>query len=281
MRGLVIVAALMAGCATAPQPCPITPLPEDAPFLWRVQRGDGPVLWLFGTIHNAGEADVPAAAWDALAAAPRYASELGDAEPDPDELRDVVRLPRGKGLDQQLAADDWWDLSELLRGRIKPEELARVRPWYAMSLVTSRVAPGPSPTMDEALTRRAAALHHPVDALETWHAQLATVADGVTVADLADALHARGTMRCELDAMKQSYVAGAAARMARHLDVAGSTRLVAARNAAWLPRLEAYLAGDGAFVAVGLGHLLGDGGLPALLAARGYAVARVAVTARR
>ena len=123
-------------------------------------------------------ADVPAAAWDALAAAPRYASELGDAEPDPDELRDVVRLPRGKGLDQQLAADDWWDLSELLRGRIKPEDLARVRPWYAMSLVTSRVAPGPSPTMDEALTRRAAALHHPVDALETWHAQLATVADG-------------------------------------------------------------------------------------------------------
>jgi hypothetical protein len=104
--------------------------------------------------------------------------------------------------------------------------------------------------MDEALTRRARALHHPLAALETWRAQLTVVADAVTIADLQDALRARATMRCDLDAMKRSYVAGNADRMARHLNVAGASQLVGDRNAAWLPTLEGYLATDGA-IAVG------------------------------
>ncbi len=274
-RACIAAALALAFAACAPTPrCPVEPLAPEAPFLWRVAQGDGPPVWLYGTLHNAGAADVPAAAWDALAAAPRYASELGDAEPDPDELGELARLPRGKGLDALLPADDWWDLEGELRGRIKPDDLRRARPWYAMALLTAKVAPGPSPTMDAALTRRARALRRPIDALETWRAQLTTVADGVTVADLQDALRARATMRCDLDAMKQSYVAGAAARMARHLNVAGSGRLLHDRNAAWLPTIEGYLAADGAFVAVGLSHLLGDDGLPAQLAARGYTVER-------
>jgi|JI9StandDraft_2_1071091.scaffolds.fasta_scaffold64987_2 uncharacterized protein YbaP (TraB family) len=268
------LALTLVACA-APARCPVAaPLPPEAPFLWRVSRGDGPPVWLYGTIHNAGAADVPAAAWDALARAPRYASELGDVAPDPEELGALARLPRGKGLDALLPADDWWELEGELRGRIKPDDLRRARPWYAMSLITAKRAPGPSPTMDEALTRRARALHHPISALETWRAQLTVVADAVTIADLQDALRARATMRCDLDAMKRSYVAGSADRMARHLNVAGASQLVGDRNAAWLPTLEGYLATDGAFVAVGLGHLLGDAGLPALLAARGYTVAR-------
>ena len=62
-------------------------------------------------------------AWDALAAAPRYASELGDAEPDPDELGELARLPRGKGLDALLPADDWWDLEVELTRRGRPTTL--------------------------------------------------------------------------------------------------------------------------------------------------------------
>ncbi len=276
MRRACIAAAvvLALGACVAPARCPVEAIPPEAPFLWRVSRADGPPVWLYGTIHNAGAEAVPATVWSALAAAPRFASELGDAEPDPALVGELARLPRGKGLDALLPADDWWELSDLLRDRIKPDELRRARPWYAMSLVTSRLAPSPSPSMDVALTRRAHAQHLPIDALESWQAQLRTVADAVTVADLQDAIHARATMRCELDAMKQSYRAGAAARMARHLNVAGSGRLLHDRTTAWLPTIERYLAADGAFVAVGLGHLLGDDGLPARLAARGYVVAR-------
>ena len=272
---MAVAALVLAACAGQPR-CPVEPLPQDAPFLWRAQRGAGPVLWLYGTLHNLGADGVPAEAWTALAAAPRFASELGVAEPDPDELRALATLPRGKGLDVLLPLDDWWDLSELLRGVIKPDDLRRARPWYAMSLVTARVAPGPTPTMDVALAARARAAGRPIDALETWHDQLTTVAAAVALPDLIEALHARGTMRCDLAAMATSYRAGRAERMARHLNLAGAGALVTERNARWLPRLEAYLAADGGFVAVGLTHLLGDGGLPALLAARGYTVARVA-----
>ncbi|MFO0684101.1 MAG: TraB/GumN family protein [Sandaracinus sp.] len=47
------------------------------------------------------------------------------------------------------------------------------------------------------------------------------------------------------------------------------------RNAAWVGPLTAELDRGGAFVAVGLGHLLGPRGLLALLTARGYDVHRV------
>ena len=271
---LALTLVALVGCATTPTPCAVPTLPVEAPFLWRVER-DGAVLWLFGTIHNAGGDSVPPAAWAALEASPRFASELGAVEADPDLIRELAKLPRGKGLDALLSADDWWDLSELLRGVIRADDLKRTRPWYAMSLVTGKVAPSPDPTIDVALTRRAKARHLPIDALETWRDQLAVVADAVTLDDLRDALHARGSMRCDLAVMRGSYDAGSAARMELHLNVAGASALVASRNAAWLPALEGYVASGGAFVAVGLGHLLGPDGLPAQLAARGYAVERV------
>lgn len=49
----------------------------------------------------------------------------------------------------------------------------------------------------------------------------------------------------------------------------------ALRNAAWLPRLVPVLEAGGAFVAVGLGHLLGDESLVTLLRERGLRVERV------
>ena len=47
------------------------------------------------------------------------------------------------------------------------------------------------------------------------------------------------------------------------------------RNRAWIPTLEPILAAGNAFIAVGADHTRGPSGVPALLAARGYAVVRV------
>jgi uncharacterized protein YbaP (TraB family) len=50
--------------------------------------------------------------------------------------------------------------------------------------------------------------------------------------------------------------------------------VLAGRNRRWLPQIEHLLDAGGGLVAVGLGHLLGDAGLPALLERAGYRVAR-------
>jgi uncharacterized protein YbaP (TraB family) len=52
--------------------------------------------------------------------------------------------------------------------------------------------------------------------------------------------------------------------------------LITGRNERWTTRIEQMLAeNDDALVVVGAGHLVGPGGVPALLAARGFGVERV------
>lgn len=275
---LVWLALVAVAACGGPPACPVPPRPTapTPPFLWRVERPGGAVVWLFGTIHNAGEAEVPAAAWRALAASPRFVSELGDTEPDPEQTVALVRLPRGKGLDALLPADDWYELRDALRGVVKEDDLKRARPWYAMSRLTATVAPPPDPTMDFALARRARARGLPVEALESWSVQLAALADAVTLADLQQAIHARKTMRCELADLEAVYLSGDLDAIARRLVIPATATLVVARSRAWLPRIERLFETGGGFVAVGLGHLAGDDGLPAMLARAGYRVERVA-----
>ena len=266
--------AFVAACGAPAPRCQLAPRSPGPPFLWRVQKADGPVLWLYGTIHDAGLDAVPPAALAALDAAPTFASELGDDAPDVDAVRELTHLPRGPGLDQQLPADDWWELRDALAGVIKEDELARLRPWYAMSLLSSHAQPTRGPSMDDELARRAHDHHQAVAHLETWREQL-TALDGVVgIDDLRETIHARKAMRCELAELRATYEAGDVAAMTPLLIVPKvAPALIWARNERWLPVLE-HLAEHGGFVAVGLGHLIGEHGLPELLAHAGYTVTR-------
>jgi hypothetical protein len=273
---VALLVGFVAACATPAPKCTIdVPRPPDpAPFLWRATK-NGTTVWPYGTIHNGGTADVPPAAWAAMAAAPRFASELGTTEPDGDRLVDLARIASGKTLDHLLPAGDWYDLRDALRGTIREDDLRRYRPWYAMARLTAKLAPAPSPTMDFGLAQRAKKAGKPVDALESWHDQLATLADSVTANDLRDAIRARKRLACELAGMRAFYLAGDQEAMQKWLAMPNSERLLAARNRKWLAQIEGYFATGGAFVAVGLGHLIGDANLPALLAERGIVVERV------
>lgn len=265
---------LLAACGASAPRCELPKAAGGAPFLWKVQRDGGPIIWLYGTIHVAGLAAVPASAIAALDGAKRFASELGDAEP-PDTVSDLARLPFAKVLDQMLPRDDWYDLVDALRGTVKEDDLRHARPWFAMTRLTSKLAPSPKPSMDDALTEHAKAQHLPVDALETWDAQLQALVDGVTVEDLEQAIHARATIGCEVDQMRVLYANGDAAALEPRLVVRDQATLIDARNAKWQAQVEGYAKSGGAFIAVGLGHLLGPRGLVAVLAAAGYSVDRV------
>ncbi len=273
---LLFVVALTMACGSSAPRCTIdVPKPADAqPFLWRATKGDV-VVWLYGTIHNGSRGDVPPAVWDALAAAPRFASELGDTEPDGDRLSDLARIQSGPTLDYLLPADDWYELRDVMRGTVKEDDLKRYRPWYAMTRLTAKLAPAPAQTMDFALAARAKQDRKPVEALESWKDQLEVLADSVLVTDLSDAIRQRKKLKCELDGMLAFYVAGDVDAMQKWLAMPKGDQLLGARNRKWLAQIEGYFAAGGAFVAVGLGHLIGNANLPALLVERGYAVERV------
>ena len=278
-RVLVVLATALAlvaaGCSARPA-CPTLPArPAGAPLVWKAQRGDAAV-WLVGTLHHLGADDVPAVAWAAVARGPRVATELGADGPDPEVLAELARLPRGPGLDTLLPADDWYDLELYLTEVIRSADLRRARPWYALSMVTRRAAPGPSPSMDEAIAARAAGAGVKVDALESWRDQLTAVDRAISVDDLRDAIRARATMRCDAAAIAAAYRAGDDGELAIRLNVAGTGALLTERNRRWLPAIEALADGGGGVVAVGVGHLLGADSLPALLAARGFTVTREA-----
>jgi uncharacterized protein YbaP (TraB family) len=274
LLGLAVV--VVVGCAPKPPACPVDPSTTlGPPFLWRAQKAGGPVVWLYGTVHDAGIAAVPKAALDALAAAPRFASELGESEPEPDTLRELSRIKRGPGIDQQLATDDWWDLRDALRGKIREDDLKRARPWYALILLNRRAA-GKVVAMDTELASKARDRRVPIDGLETWDAQLAALDASVTLDDLTVAIRSRNSMRCAFSGLRATYDAGDLVAMEPLLVIPRTAeRMLYARNRAWLPKLEQYLARGGAFVAVGLGHLIGDQGLPMLLTKAGYSVERV------
>lgn len=275
MRAWLVLAVLLAGaCGGAKPVCKLgQPLARDGAFLWRAQKGDA-VLWLYGTIHDAGIDAVPASALRAFDSAARVVTELGDAEADREVFRERARMPWGKpGIDQLLPANDWYDLRDSLIGVIKEDDLRRARPWYAMTLLTRHLDPHRGPSMDTQFSERAHTKSKPVDALETIDEQLAALDAVVDIAALQETIRARRDMRCDVERMRAAYDAGDSTTMEAVL-VAPQTQdaILTARNTKWLPKLQTY---SNAFVAVGLGHLLGDQGLPALLQKVGYSVERV------
>ena len=276
-RLAILAAATVVACAK-PQECKLEPVPPGAhggAFLWRAHKG-GDVVWLYGTIHDANLDAVPPVAKNALEKSVRYVSELGDAEPDRELFIKYARIDDGPGIDQQLPASEWYDLRDTLVGVIKEDDLRRAAPWYAMTLLSTHMAPTKEQSMDVLFGERAKELAMPVEALETWEEQMSALAKAVDVADLKEAIHARHEMTCDFARMRASYEAGDTKTMEALLVIPKTqATMLDARNARWLPKIEAYFARGGAFVAVGLGHLLGPHGLPALLAGDGYTVERI------
>jgi len=275
LRRIAVLA--LCACTAKPAPCPVAPAvaPSGAPLLWRVHKAGGPTVWLFGTIHDAGLPAVQPPVRVALAASTRFVSELGDREPDREAMRELSRIERGPGIDQQLPADDWWDLRDALRGKIREDDLKRARPWYALILLDRQSAPKIE-SMDVGLARTARTQHLPIEGLETPEDQLRALDSVVTVDDLAQAIRTRKTLSCAYSGLLAAYAAGDVAALDPMLVIPRSAEaLLWARNRRWMPAIERYLGDRGAFVAVGLGHLIGEQGLPELLAKAGYSVERV------
>jgi uncharacterized protein YbaP (TraB family) len=263
-----LLLALLVACA-GQTPCKRAypdPATRGAPFLWTATRGEQQVT-LLGSYHAASGGDVPDTAWAALDGAAVFMAEL---DPDDEVDEQQLRLPRGQSLEKLLSADDFTELAMLLE--LAPEALAPLKPWVAMALLTQKALGSRPPAMDDALDARARERGLRRVYLESWAEQIAALDATVGARDLAAAVHAYSSIRCDVADGRAAYLAGDQAVLDASLGGAQEATLVHVRNAAWLPRIEEQAARGRVLVVAGVAHMFGERGLPAELAARGWHV---------
>ncbi len=263
----------------------------EAPFLFRVEGAEQP-SYLFGTIHVGVslEEALPGDYFEALASPRAIMIELDPAGVSPQELANLARLPRRTTLDSMLSAVIWHDLVEELQNDMEATGLKATRPWFVMSMLTNKRVralheDAPPTAMDASIANYARQQDIELIALETVADQaraLNAVPNEQFAALLSEMIDDPEAATEELRTLLQVYRVGDESGM-QHLifDPADVGRLPEMyrelfdrRNARWLPRVKAQLDQGGAFIAVGLGHLLGPNGLVATLRNEGYAIAR-------
>ncbi|MGH8426819.1 MAG: TraB/GumN family protein [Gammaproteobacteria bacterium] len=274
---LAALTALPAYAASGPLP------------LWQVSDGHGHVLYLAGAMHALEPADypLPAAMNDAFAHSNRLVEELNLATISPEKTADIVRqkgfLPQGQTLAGAMNGD--WDRAQALahKAGINLGLYSNFKPWLAAVEVADRLASNAGYQADLGVDRYFSGLAQkrqmPITGLETFAGQL-DFFDAMAPAlqrrfllqTLQDAPHAAN----ELAQLHSAWRSGDLAKLAniQREDFAGYPQLrrtlLDQRNESWMGVLEHCLAdGDTCFVVVGVEHMAGPKGLPALLRAAG------------
>lgn len=262
------------------------------PAMWAVTDSDSTV-YLFGTFH-ALPADMD---WRSekidrafAASSDLWLEVVLDDSAATQEVVAKLGLDFKTPLIRKLSILERRQFSAALRAASLPSAALRNhRPWLAaitlLSAVITQSGFDPQSGADRQFESAALAAGKPVRALETVEQQMRIFAnlDAETELELL-----RQTM-AELE--KGPAYLKELARVWGAGDVAGleqatldgvkaqSAELYASiftnRNADWVRQIEELMAGEGThFIAVGAGHLVGAEGVPAMLSARGFTVAR-------
>lgn len=262
---------------------------DDAAFekslLWRVESEHGPV-YLFGTVHGGIDADwseYPADVRKAFEASELVVLEadIANAGAEAMKLRDKMVYTGDKTLRTELGDERFEKLADEVG---KPEPMIeRLRPWVVYSeLVRAWLPPGRA--VDEVIQTQGQRADKEFAFIETIPEQVEILSEAITPELLIELLERLDEMKASQNAMIEAYYAGNASRIAKEAfaaeDVERFPKLYEAlfdrRNEAWMSDIEGYIERGHVFVAVGVGHLVGDDSVVALLEDRGYEVVRTA-----
>ena len=306
-RSLALSLAVVAtslGATTPPAPAPApdyaslapvdaaSPAPPARPALWKVSDEDT-TIYLFGTIHalSVGIDWLGGQVASALDGSQELVTEItgGDSPELQARVMNRAMLTRGKTL----------------RGLLTPAERKRYeaamaslglpaatfdgyKPWYAAvglaTLPLVRNGYSASNGVEEALEARIKPRALPHSGLETMEFQLGlfdSLPAAVQKRYLMDVVDGLPQIKDELDRMVAAWKEGDADSLARIMnedeeDPAMMAALITNRNRSWARWVQARLAAPGTiFVAVGAGHLAGDGSVQNQLASRGITAQRV------
>lgn len=263
------------------------------PALWVVRDADT-TIYLFGTVHVLK----PRLAWfddvvrDAFDRSDTLVLEL--VMPPPEEMEAITRElgiryagpPLPEMLPEASAAKLRDALDQLGRS---PRELDRAEPWYAATTVAMlpvrELGYDPADGAEQVLARAAEAADKPVIGLETAREQFLyfdRLPEPVQRRMLIDTLDGLPDAARTLDKVIGAWTAGDPERLARlinaDLETADAVRqaLLIDRNRRWADWIAVRMRQPGTvFVAVGAGHLAGDGSVQEQLATKELRAERI------
>lgn len=299
LRFLTSIALLLSAPAAAQQSLP-TPQPVQAervpnevhPALWRIADADT-TIYLFGTIHLLPQGlnwfHGPLA--DAFARSSELVTEIPEIDPQTSQAVLMRRgiLPPGQSLRDLMSAKERALFEETLRSFGLPAAaFDRFKPWYAAVVLSTlplqRKGYSLANGVETELARRNTALGRPRIGLETLDYQLGlfdSFEAAVQRRYLFEVIAALPEIDKDVGEMVEAWRIGDAARLAELMnaeqdDPAMVAALLTDRNKVWAQWLKARLERPGTvFVAVGAGHLGGQGSVQDQLSILGVKSARV------
>jgi uncharacterized protein YbaP (TraB family) len=267
-----------------------------APPMWVVKDKDS-TIYLFGSMHVLE----PGVKWRTTLFDAAYAkSSVVWFETDITAIADKAKMDAivkqyGVDPDHPLSAKLGAEDRAALKARLEAAGLSqagmdRLKPWMASLVLT--VLPmrargfDPKSGADVVMNHAASADRKPVRAFETPESQaryLADLPEPVQLQLLQDSLIQDSRTFADIKSVQTAWLSGDLQRLGPLLLADMKARrpdlyevLIRGRNRAWADALATEMAGSGVeMVNVGALHMVGDDGLPALLAAKGFKVKRV------
>jgi len=268
---------------------------NDGPPIWKVTDADS-TLYLYGTVHFLpGDLD-----WQKQDMIDAFA-EAGTVffETSSDEAAGIKATVLTNSLGMQSDGRrlsgrlDSYELKLLEavahNSGVDKAVLDSMKPWLAseflMVLAAEQAGLSPALSADEALKSRARRLGKNIRYFETVEEQIRLFADRDEAAQMAlliETMEGYNSLGAEtIDTIKHWSVGETEKLSAsivtdfREKSPDYYAQLIADRNRTWAEELKTYLGGEGTgFAAVGIGHLLGEDGLPNMLREAGFSVAR-------
>lgn len=270
-------------------------------LLWKIERDDTPVSYLFGTMHLSDRrvTTLPPMAAEALSKSDTVILEVADLSPQAlaaavTRMGALIFYGDGGNLAAQLTHGEFRKVQSIVSEAGMPEDMASVmRPWLVSTLLSTspcarRMIAAGVPVLDVSIAEEARSRGIPVVGLETVGEQLKALSgipDDQQIQMLKAGLNYVDRQDDLLETMVQMYLQrkmGAAIpfqiALAKRVGVPQSAFegfkriLLEERNVRMRDGALSALKVGGVFMAVGALHLPGDRGLVALLRQAGYTV---------
>ena len=261
------------------------------PALWKVADEDT-TIYLFGTVHALPDGIY----WyigkvaDSFNQSQELVTEIlesGDAGQS--AVLATAVLPPDKTLRGLMSEAERAAFERALAGmNLQPGALDRFKPWYAAIYLATRPILdqgfNPANSVETTLAAQAKAMARPHTALETAEYQLGlfdSLPQEVQLRYLAEVVRTMPEAKNEIAGMVEAWKKGDAEELARIMnkdenEPALMEKLLYARNRTWAHWIRARLDRPGTvFVAVGAGHLAGEGSVQDDLGKMGIASTRI------